>query len=73
MNGNTDVNCGLSLSAVLKAIPPSSHIFVGEYDRHSHATTSLSLQNGSTAVDIAYSSNSEWGVFYCLEIIMLVV
>ena len=37
MSGKTEVNCGLSLSAILKVIPSSNKI----YGRHSHAMYSV--------------------------------
>ena len=48
----TEVNSGLSLSAILKEIPPSSQIFAGVDGTHSHATASFCSQNGSRAVDL---------------------
>ena len=54
MSGKTEVNCGLSLPAIfLQETLPSNQIFAEIYGRHSHMTTSLSAQNGSTAVNLA--------------------
>ena len=37
------------------------------YGTGSHATTSTSTHDGRKALDLAYSSNGERGVFYCLK------
>ena len=46
VSGKTEINGGLSLPAILKEIPPSSHIFAGIYGTHSHATTFQYLKMG---------------------------
>ena len=73
MSDKTEVNCGLSFSAILKEIPPSNQIFVGKYGTHSHAMTPFSTKNGSKGLGLAFSSNCKWGVFYCLKKMIMVI
>ena len=64
MSGEAEVNCGLSLPAILKGIQTSNQIFARIYGTLGHPTTSLNTQNESKGVDQVSTAVTANGVCF---------